>query len=98
MFLVASCVLSLPAAAEEDGNEFLEFMRKPVSREAAMAYVDAARAEWNGRLFCIEGGDPQAMAFDAVRRYLETHPEELYRPRRYLIIQSLRTGFPCHKS
>ena len=86
------------AIAEDDGNELLGFMRKPASRDVAMMYIDAARLEWNERLFCIAGADPQAQAFDAVRQYLESHPDELFRPRRYLIIQGLRTGFPCRKS
>ncbi len=98
MFLIASFALPMPAAAEEDGNELLEFMRKPALRDVAMTYVDAARVEWNGRLFCIEGDDPKAMAFEAVRQYLETHPDELFRPRRYLVIQGLRTGYPCRPS
>jgi len=91
-------LLPLAALAEDDGNELLAFMQKPQSREVAMAYIDAARIEWNGRLFCIDGADPQSQAFDAVRQYLETHPDELFRPRRYLIIQGLRTGHPCRKS
>jgi hypothetical protein len=93
--LTLALLLPLAAAAEEDGNEFLGFMQKPKTREVAMAYIDAARLEWNGSLFCIEGAEPQAQAFDAVRRYLETHPDELFRPRRYLIIQGLRAGHPC---
>jgi hypothetical protein len=93
--------LALPlvaaAAPEEDGADFLRFMQRPESREVAMAYVDAARLEWNGTLFCIEGADPQRQAFEAVKHYLETHPDELYRPRRYLIIQGLRAGHPCQR-
>ena len=83
------------ACAEDDGNELLAFMQRAESREVAMAYIDAARKEWDGSLFCITGGDPQQLAFDAVRQYLETHPDQLFRPRRYLIIQGLRTGYPC---
>lgn len=95
--LLAALAFLLPvvAAAEEDGNELLDFMRKPQLREVAMAYIDAARLEWNMALFCIEGDDAQARAFDAVKAYLEAHPDQLYRPRRYLVIQGLRTGFPC---
>ena len=98
LLVAIGLLLSGMALAEDDGNELLEFMRKPQSREVAMAYIDAARKEWNGTLFCIEGGDPQAQAFDTVRHYLESHPDELFRPRRYLIIQGLRTGHPCRKS
>jgi hypothetical protein len=83
------------ACAEDDGNELLAFMQRADAREVAMAYVDAARKQWDGTLFCIAGGDPQKLAFDAVRQYLETHPDQLFRPRRYLIIQGLRAGYPC---
>lgn len=86
---------SAVAFAEEDGNELLAYMQRADSRDIAMAYVDAARKEWDGTLFCVNGGDPQKLAFDAVRQYLETHPDQLYRPRRYLIIQGLRAGYPC---
>jgi hypothetical protein len=86
------------AAAEDDGNELLAFMRSKGSRDVAMMYIDAARIEWDRRLFCIEGDDPQGQAFESVRQYLESHPDELFRPRRYLIIQGLRAGHPCRKS
>jgi hypothetical protein len=33
-----------------------------------------------------------------VRSYLESHPQELWRPQRYLIIQGLRGAFPCPNS
>lgn len=95
---VACLALPSGARAEDDGNEFLRYMQKKESRDVALMYIDAVRAEWNGRLFCIEGDDPQAQAFDAVRQYLESHPDELFRPRRYLIIQGLRAGHPCRKS
>jgi hypothetical protein len=88
-------VFSAGVVAEEDGNELLGYMQRAQSREVAMAYIDAARKEWDGTLFCIRGDDPQKLAYDAVRKYLETHPDELYRPRRYLITQGLRVGFPC---
>ncbi len=35
------------------------------------------------------------MAFGAVESYLDNDPGELFRPRRYLIVQTLRSGFPC---
>ena len=88
-------MFSAIAFAEEDGNELLAYMQRADSRAVAMAYVDAARKEWDGTLFCITDGDRQKLAFDAVRQYLETHPDQLYRPRRYLIIQGLRAGYPC---
>ncbi|HEX7810646.1 MAG TPA: Rap1a/Tai family immunity protein [Burkholderiales bacterium] len=95
--LVIALLLMAPAlaSAEDDGNELLGFMQNPGSRDVAMMYVEAARKEWDGTLFCVTGGDPQKLAFDAVRQYLESHPEQRYRPRRYLIIQGLRTGYPC---
>jgi len=88
-------MFSAVAFAEEDGNELLAYMQRADSRDVAMAYVDAARKEWDGTLFCIAGGDPQKLAFEAVRQYLESHPDQMFRPRRYLIIQGLRAGYPC---
>ncbi|HWA12194.1 MAG TPA: Rap1a/Tai family immunity protein [Burkholderiales bacterium] len=98
LVLAAGLALSGPATAEEDGSELLAFMRNKDSRDVAMMYIDAVRSEWDRRLFCIEGGDPQGRAFDSVRQYLESHPDELFRPRRYLIIQALRAGHPCPRS
>jgi hypothetical protein len=51
--------------------------------------------EWDGTLFCVPGDDRQAQAFDAVKLYLEGNPGQLFRPRRYLIIQGLRAAYPC---
>lgn len=95
--LLIALLLMFPAlvCAEDDGNELLGFMQRPESREVAMTYIEAARKEWDGTLFCVAGGDPQKLAFEAVRQYLEAHPDQLYRPRRYLIIQGLRAGYPC---
>jgi hypothetical protein len=95
LLLALLLTTSAVASAEEDGNELLAYMQHAQTRGVAMAYVDAARKEWDGALFCIGGGDPQELAFSAVRQYLESHPEELFRPRRYLIIQGLRAGYPC---
>jgi hypothetical protein len=90
-------LLAIPAVAfaEDDGTELLDFMRRPASRDVALAYIDNVRTEWDGTLFCIPGEDPQARAFDAVKLYLEDNPEQRYRPRRYLIIQGLRSAYPC---
>lgn len=85
----------LPVFAEEDGEELLGLMSRNAGRDAAMPYIDDVRSKWNGALFCLAGDDPQAAAFAAVRSYLETHPEERYRPRRYLIVQAMRGAFPC---
>lgn len=95
--LLIALLLMLPAlvCAEDDGNELLGYMQHPESRPVAMTYIEAARKEWDGTLFCVTGGDPQKLAFEAVRQYLESHPDQLYRPRRYLIIQGLRAGYPC---
>jgi hypothetical protein len=96
--LVACLALPSAARAEDDGNELLAFIRNKQSRDVAMMYIDAVRSEWDQRLFCIVGDDPQGQAFESVRQYLESHPDELFRPRRYLIIQGLRAGHPCRKS
>lgn len=95
--LLIALLLLLPVvvSAEDDGTELLSYMQHAESQGVAMMYIDAARKEWDGTLFCITGGDPQKLAFDAVRQYLETHPDQLFRPRRYLIIQGLRAGYPC---
>jgi hypothetical protein len=96
--LMLAVLLALPmaAAAEEDGEEFLEFMRKPAMREMVTAHIDSVWKEWNGGgLFCIPEGDRQALAFDAVKTYLESNPDQLFRPRRYLIVQGLRGAYPC---
>jgi len=96
-------LLVLPGFAfgDDDGEEFLALMQKPATRDIALAHIDDVRGRWDGSVFCIGKGrpdpaqDPQAAAFAAVRTYLESHPEERYRPRRYLIIQGLRGAYPC---
>ena len=101
--LVLTLLLVLPgfALAEDDGDELLGLMEKPATRQAALAHIDNVRTKWDGSVFCIAKGnphaadDPQSEAFVAVKTYLETHLEERYRPRRYLIIQGLRAAYPC---
>jgi hypothetical protein len=94
-------VLPALAFAEDDGDEFLALMEKPAARQAAFAFIDSVRNKWDGSVFCVVKGnphaadDPQAAAFAAVKTYLETHPEERYRPRRYLITQGLLAAYPC---
>ena len=90
-------LLAIPAIAlaEDDGNELLDFMQRPAAHGVALAYIDDVRTQWDGTLFCIPGDDRQAQAFDAVKLYLETNPEQRFRPRRYLIIQGLRAAYPC---
>jgi len=87
--------IPLSALAEEDGNELLDFMQRSVSHDVAIAYIDNVRLEWDGTLFCIPGNDRKAQAFDAGKLYLEGNAEQLFRPRRYLIIQGLRAAYPC---
>lgn len=96
--LMLALLLALPilVQAEEDGDELLDFMHRPATRELATGYIDAVWKEWNGGgLFCIPDGDRQALAFDAVKTYLESNPDQRYRPRRYLIVQGLRGAYPC---
>ena len=96
--LLLALLLALPmtAQAEEDGDELLANILRPATRELASGYIDAVWKEWNGGgLFCIPEGDRQAMAFDAVKAYLENNPDQRYRPRRYLIVQGLRGAYPC---
>ena len=87
--------------AEDDGEELLGLMERPATRQVVLTHIDDVRSRWDGSVFCIAKGnpqppgDPQAAAFAAVKTYLEAHPEERYRPRRYLITQGLRAGFPC---
>ena len=95
---VSAAFLSLPAFAEDDGEEFLNLMRKPKARELAQRYIDNAADKWDGSVFCTPEDDRANARFNAVRTYLESHPQELWRPQRYLIIQGLRSAFPCANS
>jgi hypothetical protein len=90
-------LLALPplSRAEVNGEELLEMMQSDAGRETAQFFIDDVWQKWNEGLFCIPEGDRQKLSFDAVKAYLEAHPEELYRPRRYLIVQGLRGAFPC---
>ena len=99
-------LLILPAIAfaEDDGEEYLRLMEDPRTRDVALVYLDNVTGEWDGRLFCFARGrsnapdDARSAAFTAVKTYLEQHPQDRYRPRRYLIIQGLRAAFPCPAS
>ena len=96
-FTIALALLALSplSRAEVDGEEFLAMMQSEAGREAAQFFIDDVWQRWNDKAFCMPPGDRQQMGFDAVKSYLENHPEELYRPRRYLIVQGLRGAFPC---
>ena len=93
-------LLALPplSRAEVDGEELLEMMNSEAGREVAQFFIDDVWQKWNEGLFCLPAGDPQQLSFDAVKAYLESHPEQLFRPRRYLIVQGLRGAFPCEPS
>lgn len=86
------------ALAEDDGQDFLSLMRKPKARALAQRYIDNAADKWDGSVFCTPVDDRADARFNAVREYLEAHPDDLWRPQRYLIIQGLRSAFPCNKS
>jgi hypothetical protein len=95
-----AAAFAAPAAAEDDGSEFLSLMNinKPKARELAQRYIDNAADKWDGSVFCTPEEDRAQARFNAVKTYLESHPDQLWRPQRYLIIQGLRTAFPCKKS
>lgn len=87
-----------PALAEDDGSDFLQLMNRPKARELAQRYIDNAADKWDGSVFCTPEENRADARFAAVKAYLEGHPNDLWRPQRYLIIQGLRAAFPCSKS
>lgn len=91
LLLVSSAALR----AESNGEELLEMMRSDAGREVAQKFIDDVWQKWNDGLFCLPLGDRQELSFDAVMTYLDSHPEQLFRPRRYLIVQGLRAAYPC---
>lgn len=99
VFTASLVVCPALATAEDDGEELLGMMEQPASREAASAFIEDVHRRWDGSLFCIAATHaPEAAAaaaFVAVRTYLQDHPEDRSRPRRYLIVQGLRAAFPC---
>ncbi len=96
---IACALAAAPVHAEVDGEEFLSLMRQPSTHETAQKYIDNAADKWDGSgLFCTPEADRENARFRAVLTYLEAHPQELWRPRRYLIIQGLRSAFPCKAS
>lgn len=96
--LVALLAFASFAHAEGDGEEFLRLMRQPAARDLAQKHIDNAADKWDGSVFCTPAEGRQAARFQAVLEYLELHPQELWRPQRYLIIQGLRSAFPCSSS
>jgi len=96
--LLAAC--ASPAFAEDDGDEFLGLLRRttPKAMELSQRYIDNAADKWDGSVFCTPLEDRQAARRKAVLDYLESHPTELWRPQRYLIIQGLRSAFPCPRT
>ena len=95
MLGAAWLALSPLARAEVNGEELLDMMRGDAGREVAQFFIDDVWQRWNDKVFCMPPGDRQQLSFDAVKSYLDAHPEQLYRPRRYLIVQGLRGAFPC---
>ena len=97
MAVLGGVLLAFSAASrgEVNGEELLDMMNHDASHEAAQFFIDDVWQRWNDKVFCMPDGDRQRMSFDAVKFYLDSHPEELYRPRRYLIVQGLRSAFPC---
>jgi hypothetical protein len=96
---LAACLtaaVAAPASAEDDGIEFFELMQRPKARAQVMRYIDAAADKWEGRgPLCTPEADRENARFQAVYDYLDAHPEERWRPQRYLIVQGLRARYPC---
>jgi len=98
---LSAVLAALPAQvfAEDDGDDFLELLRRTNAKavEVSQRHIDNAADKWDGSVFCTPVEDRQNARRKAVRDYLESHPTELWRPQRYLIIQGLRAAFPCPK-
>ena len=95
LFAVVSIAASSALHAEVDGDELLGMMRTEAGRPVAQVFIDDVWERWDGKVFCMPDGERRQMSFDAVKSYLEANPGELYRPRRYLIVQGLRSAFAC---
>lgn len=94
--LLATTVMPTGSRAEDDGAEFFALMQRPKAREQVMRYIDAAADKWEGRgPLCTPEVDRGNARFQAVYDYLDSHPQELWRPQRYLIVQGLRARYPC---
>ena len=96
---LAALLLAVPllSRAEVNGEELLEMMQSDAGRQTAQLYIDDVWHKLNESLFCLPDGDPQKLSFEAVEAYLEANPSQLFRSRRYLIVQALRGAFPCEQ-
>lgn len=97
--LVLLAASATPAFAEDDGEEFLGLLRRtsPAAKELAQRYIDNAANKWEGRVVCTPEENREEARRAAVVSYFESHPAELWRPQRYLIMQGLIAAFPCEK-
>ncbi|MCU0869355.1 MAG: hypothetical protein MUF30_07070 [Burkholderiales bacterium] len=99
LVLIAVVVAPCTVRAEDDGDEFFALMQKPKAREQVMRYIDAAADKWEGRgPICTPETDRANARFQAVYDWLEAHPDERWRPQRYVIVQGLRARYPCPAS
>ncbi len=95
---VLYCLNTSFSVAESDGEEFLGLLNNIKTANIARAHIDDVWKKWDGTLFCISPGDQKQKsrsALIAVQSYLENNSSQLFRPRRYLIIQGLREKFSC---
>lgn len=95
---MAFAVAAMPVMAEDDGEEFLQLMRRPAAREQVQRYIDNAANKWEGRVVCTPQEDRDEARFQAVFQWFEAHPTEMWRPQRYLIMQGLMARYACPKS
>ena len=97
--LVLLATSAAPAFAEDDGEEFLGLLRRttPKAKELAQRYIDNAANKWEGRIVCTPEENREEARRNAVVAYFESHPTEMWRPQRYLIMQGLMAAFPCEK-
>jgi hypothetical protein len=94
--LAMLCLCAATAArAEDDGEDFQRLLRNPAARELAQRYIDNAANKWEGRVICTPEADRAEARYVAVRDWFEAHPQEMWRPQRYLIMQGLQQAFPC---
>lgn len=98
LIVAVGLAAATPVFAEDDGEEFLKLMHQKVTREVVQKHIDNAANKWEGRVVCTPEEDREEARFQAVLKYFEEHPQEMWRPQRYLIIQGLRAAFPCNKS